>query len=293
MSTGCRISPPKKRSTPLRIEGRHVVREEFDVAKACDLRTPGGGGDDAGGVAASLRRRRSLHAVHCFAVAGSAGRRRLACGVRRRNPRPRAGLQAARPDPARTPRDGGAVAGRVRAGAGRLRQGSQHRQAGSGGAEADGEASRRARRNRNALRRARHRGAGDLGTRNRLRPPQAALRWVARAGDAGLCRPPQGAVSHRVHRGAEADRRPRGHAQAICARPGPAPPALPSSCRPNSASTASISTATAAATSGIRCRMRSLPRHSSSSTRAGNRVCAGPTKCALPLAPIAPWVCPT
>ncbi len=72
-----------------------------------------------------------------------------------------------------------------------------------GGATADGEASLRLERDRSAFRRARHRGTGDLGPRNRLWPLHAALRCGAGAGDASLCRPPQGSVPHRVHSGAE------------------------------------------------------------------------------------------
>ena len=79
-------------------------------------------------------------------------------------------------------------------------------------------------RNRNPLRRARQRRAGDLGPRNRLRPLPAALRRAARGGDAGLCRPAQGSVPHRIHPGAEDPRRGRGERARTCARPGPAPP---------------------------------------------------------------------
>ena len=57
----------------------------------------------------------------------------------------------------------------------------------------------------------------------------------------------------------------------ISARPGPARRDSRSSCRRNITSTASISTATAASTSGIRCRMRWPPPPSNSSTRAGSR----------------------
>ena len=46
----------------------------------------------------------------------------------------------------------------------------------------------------------------------------------------------------------------------------------------NITSTASISTATAGSTSGIRCRMRWPPPRSNSSTRAGSRACAGPMR---------------
>ena len=47
-----------------------------------------------------------------------------------------------------------------------------------------------------------------------------------------------------------------------------------------------------AATSGVRCRTRWLPRPNNSSTRAGSRACAGPMKCARLIMPIAPWACP-
>ena len=50
------------------------------------------------------------------------------------------------------------------------------------------------------------------------------------------------------------------------------------SCRRSITSTASISTATAGSTSGIRCRTRWPPPRSSSSTRAGRRACAGPMR---------------
>ena len=159
------------------------------------------------------RRRRRLHAIHRLAVAGGAGGRRLARDVRCRDARPRAGLQIARSDLARASRDRRAVAGRVRAGAGGLSEGSQHRAAGRRRAAADGEVSPRADRDRSALRRAGDDRARDLGPRNRLWPLHAALRRVARAGDAGLCRPAQGSVSQRVHPGAEDDQRRRGDAQ--------------------------------------------------------------------------------
>ena len=77
----------------------------------------------------------------------------------------------------------------------------------------------------------------------------------------------------------------------ICARRGPAPPGLRNFCRRNFISTASISTATAARTSGIRCRTRSPPPRSSSSTRAGRRECAGPMRCARRPMSTAPWAC--
>jgi membrane-bound lytic murein transglycosylase B len=50
------------------------------------------------------------------------------------------------------------------------------------------------------------------------------------------------------------------------------------SCRRTTTRTASISTATARPTSGIRCRMRSPRPRSSSSTRAGRAVCVGPMR---------------
>ena len=127
--------------------------------------------------------------------------------------RARAGLQIARSAAAGPARYRRAVAGRVRAGAGRLRQGSFHRAARGRGAEADAEASRGAERDRKAFRRSRKRRAGDLGPRDGLRPLPAALRHAARGRDAGLCRPPQGSVPGRVHSRAEDPRRGRGGAQ--------------------------------------------------------------------------------
>ena len=155
------------------------------------------------------RRRRRLHAIHRLAVAGGAGRRRLAHDLRHRNARAGAGLQTARPDLARTPRDRRAVAGRIRAGAGGLHQGSEHRAAGRRRAAAAGEISPRA-----------------DGIEARFGVPATIVLaiWgretdygrytlpydgVARAGDAGLCRPAQGQVSQRVHPRAEDARRRR------------------------------------------------------------------------------------
>ena len=92
------------------------------------------------------RRRCRLHAIHRFAVAGGAGAgvSRATFDAETRGARAR--LQTAGSDLAGTARDRRAVAGRVRAGAGGLHQGSQHRPAGRGRAAADGEVSRRARR---------------------------------------------------------------------------------------------------------------------------------------------------
>ena len=56
---------------------------------------------------------------------------------------------------------------------------------------------------------------------------------------------------------------------------------------------ASTSTATAAATSGTRCPMRSPPPRSSSSARAGSPACTGPTRCTRPRASIARTACPS
>ena len=120
--------------------------------------------------------------------------------------------------------------------------------------------------------------ARDLGPRDRLRPLHAALRSDPRAGDAGLCRPAQGEISRRVHPRPEDAERRRGDAQGSALVLGRrhrahAIPAVGLSTR-----TASISTATARSISGIRCRMRSPPPRSSSSTRAGRAACAGPMR---------------
>ncbi len=65
-----------------------------------------------------------------------------------------------------------------------------------------------------------------------------------------------------------------------CEAPGAARWGSRNSCRRNSTSMPSISTATAARIFSIRCRMRSPPRQSSSPPRAGSAASAGPMKCA-------------
>ena len=133
-------------------------------------------------------------------------------------------------------------------------------------------------RHREAIRRARPGGARDLGPRNRFRPLQAAPRCDPRARHPGLCGQAQGHVPPGIPAGAEnaAGRHAaRGHAQLVGRRHGAHPvPAVGvlQAC-------ASISTATAAATSGIRCPMRSPRPPSSSPTRAGSRAGAGPMRC--------------
>ena len=124
-------------------------------------------------------------------------------------------LQTARSAAAGQARNRRAVAGRIRAGACRLREGSLDRAAGGRGAEADAEASRCLERDRKAFRCSRQRRAGDLGPGDGLWPLPAALRHAARGRDAGLCRPAQGSIPGRIHPGAEASRRGRGGAQGL------------------------------------------------------------------------------
>ena len=102
--------------------------------------------------------------------------------------------------------------------------------------------------------------AAQIDTRNAIRV----------LGDAGLCRQAQGKIPRRIPAGAEnaADGgQARRHAQLLGRRHGAhAIPAVGLF-----SSTPSISTATAAPTSGIRCRMRWRRRPSNSPTRAGSR----------------------
>ena len=185
-----------------------------------------------------------------------------------------------------------AVAGRVRAGAGRLREGSQHRAPGGRGAEAHAEASRHA---RARSKRGSACPAASCWRSGAAKPITAATGCPITRSACWRRRPLSAAARSSIAASSSLALKLIGDGEVTrkdCARPGPAPPASRSSCRPNSASTASISTATAAATSGIRCRTRWLPRRSSSSTRAGSRACAGPMRCARPPMRIAPWVCP-
>ena len=138
-----------------------------------------------------------------------------------------------------------------------------------------------------AVRRARQRRAGDLGARDRLRRLQAAARRHPHAGDAGLCRQAQGIFPKRIPARAE-NAAGRRAARRTCARPGAAPWASPSSCRRSTTNTPSISTATAAPTSGIRCRTRWPRRPSNSPARAGRPASPGRSRCACRQTSIAP-----
>ena len=135
------------------------------------------------------------------------------------------------------------------------------------------------------------RDPGDLGPRDRLWRAQASAQRHPRAGDAGLLRPPQGDVHAGIPLCAAdpggGPRQARRYAQLLGRRHGtdavPAVGVLQAR--------ASISMATAAATSGPRCRTRLPPRRSSSSTRAGSPARAGPTKCARRPMSTAPSAC--
>ena len=191
--------PQTRQSTPSRIDGR-VSSNGSDLRKRAISAVSVLVGADAAVRRARSRRRRGLHAIHRLAVAGGAGRRRLARDFRCRDARPRARLQTARSDPARAARR---PARRRRPSSCRCRRITSRKPPSRGwrreGQQADAEASRRARSDRAAVRRAGHDRAGDLGPRDRLRPLFAALRHAARGGDAGLCRPPQGSVPRRIH----------------------------------------------------------------------------------------------
>ena len=97
--------------------------------------------------------------------------------------------------------------------------------------------------------------------------PHNAIRVLATQ---GYLRPAQGHVPRGVPRTRSRSWRRATSRSPTCAAPGAARWGSRNSCRRNSTSTPSISTATAAATSGPRCRTRSPRRRSSSSTRAGS-----------------------
>ena len=239
------------------------------------------------------RRRRRLHPVHRLAVAGGAGRRRLARDVRRRDPRARAGLQTARSDPAGTARHRRAVAGRVRAGAGRLCEGSEHRAAGGGGAEADAEASRRAR--------ARSKRASAC-------PASVVLAIWGRETDYGRYTLPYDALRVLATQAYVGRRKDQYRSEFILALKLLGEGEVTrKDLRSSWAGATGLHAIPAVrilqarrrsrrrrppSTSGIRCRTRWPPPRSNSSTRAGSRACAGPMKCARPPMSIAPWACP-
>ena len=122
--------------------------------------------------------------------------------------------------------------------------------------------------------------AGDLGARDRLRRREDAARRDPRARDAGVSRAAQGAVPRGVPARAEdaagRPRHARRHALVLGRRDG----AAAASARPASTNTRSISTATAGATSGLRCRTCSAPSPTIWSSSAGSAASAGPTRCA-------------
>ena len=170
----------------------------------------------------------------------------------------------------------------------RVSEGVRVRQSRRAGAQARRTASRDADEDRAALRRAGLDRAGDLGARDQLRRGEAAAQRDPRARDAGLSRPAQGAVPRGVPARAE-DAAGRAMSRSpACARPGRARWGSRSFCLRASTNTRSISTATAGAMSGPRCRTCSARSRTIWSSSAGSAASAGPTRCARRAAPIAP-----
>ena len=177
------------------------------------------------------RRRRRVPKMACRPLAAGRGARRLAQDLRRGDARGRARSDVARSRPAGPRGRATARTGRVRADAGGLHQGGEHRAHGGAGKETRRRPRAHACRDRAAIRRAGQRAARDLGPRDRLRHLQAAEERHHRARHPGLLRAAQGHVPAgaplRAQDAGGGTRQARGLAQLLGRRHGADPvPAL-------------------------------------------------------------------
>ena len=150
----------------------------------------------AGGLLGDIRcrRRAGVPEMARRAVAAGPGHGRLAQDLRGGDARARARPDLAGPRVAGPAGRAAARPGRVRADAGRLHQGGEHRPARGAGEEAFRRPQPYAGGDRAEIRRARKHAAGDLGARDRVRRLQAAEGRHHRARHPGLLRPAQGHV---------------------------------------------------------------------------------------------------